>query len=38
MVIVVVLPFLKLVVKEVDIVSDAILVEQLVELLFIDTM
>jgi hypothetical protein len=37
-VIVIVLPFLKLVVKQVDVVRDAVLVEQLVKLLFVDTM
>jgi hypothetical protein len=34
-VIVVVLPFAKLVIEQADIVSDAIFVEQLVELLFV---
>jgi hypothetical protein len=38
MVIVIVLSFLKLVVKQVNVVRDAVLVEQLVELLFVDTM
>jgi hypothetical protein len=37
-VIVIVLPFLKLVVKQMDIVSDAVFVEQLVELLLVDAM
>jgi len=37
-VIVIVLPFLKLVVEQVDVVADAVLVEELVKLLFIDTM
>jgi hypothetical protein len=37
-VIVIVLPLLKLVVKQVDVVRDAVLVEQLVKLLFVDTM
>jgi hypothetical protein len=37
-VIVIVLPFLNLVVKQVDVVRDAVLVEQLVKLLFVDTM
>jgi hypothetical protein len=36
-VIVIVLPFLKLVVEQMDIVADAILVEQLVKLLLVDT-
>ena len=38
MIIVIVLPFLKLVVEQVDVVADAVLVEELVKLLFIDTM
>ena len=38
MVIVIVLPFLKFVVEQVDVVADAVLVEELVKLLFIDTM
>jgi hypothetical protein len=37
-VIVIVLPFAQLVVKEMDIVSDAILIEQLVKLLLVHTM
>jgi hypothetical protein len=37
-VIVVVLPFAKLVVEQMDIVADAILVEQLIKLLLVDTM
>ena len=37
-VIVIVLPFLKLVVKQVDVIGDAVPVEQLVKLLFVDTM
>ena len=37
-VIVIVLPLLKLVVKQMDIVSDAVFVEQLVELLLVDPM
>ena len=37
-VIVIVFPFTQLVVKQVDIVSDAVLVEQLVKLLLIDSM
>jgi len=36
MVIMVVLPLAKLVIKQVDIVSDAVLVQELIELLFID--
>jgi hypothetical protein len=36
MVIIVVLPLAKLVIKQVDIVSDAVLVQELIELLFID--
>jgi hypothetical protein len=36
MVIVIVLPFLKFVVEQVDVVADAVLVEELVELLLID--
>ena len=35
-VIVIVLPFAKLVVEQVDIVADAVLVEQLIKLLFIN--
>jgi len=38
MIIVIVLPFLKLVVEQVDVVANAVLVEELVKLLFIDTM
>jgi hypothetical protein len=38
MVIVIVLPFAQLLVEEVDVVADAILVEELVELLVIDAM
>ena len=37
-VIVIVLPLLKLVVEQMDIVSDAVFVEQLVELLLVDPM
>ena len=36
MVIIVVLPLAKLVIKQVDVVSDAVLVQELIELLFID--
>jgi hypothetical protein len=38
MVIVIVLPLLKLVVEQMNIVSDAVFVEQLVELLLVDPM
>jgi len=37
-VIVIVFPFAQLVVKQMDIVSDAVLIEQLVKLLLIDSM
>ena len=37
-VIVIVLPFAKLVIEQMDVVADAVLVEQLVELLLIDAM
>ena len=37
-VIIIVLPFAKFVVEQVDIITDAVLVEELVKLLFIDTM
>ena len=38
MVIVVVLPFTQLLVEQVDVVADAVLVEELIELLVIDAM
>jgi hypothetical protein len=38
MVIVIVLPLAKLVVEQVDIVGNAVLVQELVELLFVDSM
>lgn len=37
-VIIVFLPFPQLVVKQMDIVTDAILIEQLIKLLFVDSM
>jgi hypothetical protein len=37
-VIIVVLPFAKLVVEQVDVVGDAVLIEQLVKLLLVDAM
>ena len=37
-VIVIVLPFAKLVIEQMDVVADAVLVEQLVKLLLIDSM
>jgi hypothetical protein len=36
-VIIVILPLLQLVVRQVDVISDAVLVEQLVKLLLVDT-
>ena len=35
-VVIVVLPLAKLVIKQVDVVSDAVLVQELIELLFVD--